>query len=78
MKMSRKLRRHLRQVDAIETKLVNRVGKTKERARRDERMVAKLKAGSLPYTPPVMSWLSRKLEKASSRITQNEVNALTN
>jgi len=78
MKMSRKLRRHLRQVDAIETKLVNRVGKTKERARRDERMVAKLKAGSLPYTPPVMSWLSRKLEKSSSRITQDEVNALTN
>ncbi len=62
--------------DALVTKGKNTVVKTKERARRDERMTAKLKAGSLPYAPAVMSWLSGKLGKPASRIVQEEVNTL--
>jgi hypothetical protein len=39
-------------------------------------MLEKIKARSLPYTPAVMSWLSRKLEKPSSRITPQDVQSL--
>jgi hypothetical protein len=65
-----------RRKDATETKLVNRVRKNRERARRDARIMRELKAGSLPYSPAAMSWLSRKLDKRSSRITQKEVDCL--
>ena len=37
-------------MDALETNARNRIVKDKERARRDARMMAKIKAGSLPYT----------------------------
>jgi hypothetical protein len=49
--------------DAIETKAVNSKKKAAERRRRDARMMARISAGSLPFTPDVMSWLSCKLEK---------------
>jgi len=54
----------------------NRINKGKERVRRDARMIAKLQAGSLPYTPVVMSWLSRKLHKKSSDVTLDDVKTL--
>jgi len=76
MKITRKLRREMNQTDAAETKSVNTALKTGERARRDARMLGKIKAGSLPYAPGVMSWLSRKLDVRSSRITQDQVNTL--
>ena len=50
--------------------------KGKEADRRDARMAAVVKAGSPPYTPDVMSWLSRKLEKPSSKITAADVSKL--
>ena len=50
--------------------------KTKERARREAKMLAVLKKGELPYTPAVMSWLSRKLDKPAGKITQDEIRAL--
>ncbi len=50
--------------------------KLKEGLRRRTRMITLLKAGKLPYTPPVMSWLSVQLDKPSTRITQAEVDAL--
>ena len=62
--------------DAIATKKVNRLRKNKERARRDARIVARIQAGDLPYTPEVMSWLSRALNIPSSKITQDDVNRL--
>ena len=34
------------------------------------------KQGKLPYSPPVMSWLSAELEKPSRLITQAEVDQL--
>jgi hypothetical protein len=65
-----------RQVDQAESRLRNGILKVKERARRDERMSALVKKGKLPYTPGVMSWLSVKLHKPSTRITQADVDKL--
>lgn len=47
--------------------------KYKERARRDERLTAAVKAGSPPYTPDVMSWLSRKLNKPAHKIVPTDL-----
>lgn len=51
--------------------------KDKEAARRDARMMDVVKAGAPPYTPDVMSWLSRKLEKPSRKITAEDVSKLS-
>jgi len=64
--------------DAIETKAVNRVFKSKERIRRDERMLATVKGAKPPYAPAVMSWLSRQLDKPAGKITSEDVKALQN
>ena len=76
MKITRKLRRHHRRTDALQTRAENTILKNKERSRRDARMIEKIRGGSLPYSPIVMSWLSRKLGAKSSRITQDQVNTL--
>ena len=76
MRVTRKMRFDYRMADAAETRAVNKTRKIPERARRDARMMAKVKAGSLPYTPQVMSWLSRKLDKPSSKITQADIKSL--
>jgi hypothetical protein len=73
---ARRIRREQRRFDMAESRRRNGVRKTKERARRDERMTEIVKAGKLPYTPPVMSWLSVQLDKPSRLISQEEVNAL--
>jgi hypothetical protein len=59
-----------------ESRIVNGMAKRKERARRDLRMKALIKKGKLPYTPPVMSWLSVQLDKPARQITQDEVKKL--
>ncbi len=66
-----------RRREAAETRKVNRTRKAPERARRDARLLERVKAGSLPYTPEVMSWLSTKLGKKSSRITPEDIAKLT-
>ncbi len=76
MKITRKLRREHRRGDALATRAENTIVKSKERARRDARMIEKIKGGSLPYSPTVMSWLSRQLGAKSSRITQDQVKTL--
>lgn len=76
MGMHRTHRRHMERQDAIETKAVNNVFKSRERIRRDARMMARIKGGKLPYTPAVMSWLSRKLEIPSARIKAEDVKSL--
>ena len=68
--------RRRRRADAAETKARNGVVKTAERSRRDARMTEALKSGTLPYTPPVMSWLSRTLDKKASRITPDDVKSV--
>jgi hypothetical protein len=66
-----------RRAEASQTRKVNKARKVPERARRDARMMARVKSGSLPYTPEVMSWLSAKLGKKASGITADDIAKLT-
>ena len=50
--------------------------KRKERANRDKRMAALVSKGTFPYTPVVMNWLSDKLNKPASEISQEEAAAV--
>jgi hypothetical protein len=56
-----------------ESRLRNGRLKIKERARREARMIDTLRNRKLPYGPAVMSWLSARLDKPSTRITQADV-----
>ena len=76
MRVTRKMRFEYRMADAAATRAVNKTKKIPERRRRDARMLAKVQAGELPYTPDVMSWLSRKLGKPSRKITPQDVQSL--
>jgi hypothetical protein len=75
---ARRIRRQQRQTDMAKSRQVNGMLKTKERARRDERMLGYVQKGKLPYLPGVMSWLSTKLNKPSKQITQADVSQLVN
>jgi hypothetical protein len=55
---------------------INGTRKDKERERRRKRMVAIIQQGKLPFTPPVLSWLSAELDKPSSKIVQGDVDQL--
>ena len=70
---ARRIRREQRRVDMAESRRVNSKYKDKERARRDDRMMGLLKHGTMPYTPTVLSWLSARLDKPASRLTQDDV-----
>lgn len=74
----RKLRFDLRMNDQRVSRRVNGVLKNKERDRRRQRLIAKLGSGKLPYTPPVLSWLSAELGIPGSKITQSDVDAYLN
>jgi hypothetical protein len=76
MAHSRRARLDKRQADAIETRQVNATKKSRERARRDARMMETIRAGALPFTPDVMSWLSAKLDKPARKITAEDVSGL--
>ncbi|MCS7045569.1 MAG: hypothetical protein NZO58_04355 [Gemmataceae bacterium] len=69
----RRSRREQRQADQAASRLRNGRKKTKERARRDARLLAIVKKGRPPYAPHVMSWLSVKLDKPSRSITAEDV-----
>jgi hypothetical protein len=73
---ARRIRREQRRADMAESRIVNGMAKRKERARRDLRMKELVKKGKLPYTPPIMSWLSMQLNKPAKQITQDEVKKL--
>jgi hypothetical protein len=73
---ARRIRREQRRVDMAESRHRNGILKTKERARRDARMLETVKKGKLPYTPPVMSWLSTQLDKPSRLITPDDIQKL--
>jgi hypothetical protein len=73
MRTSIKVRRNRRRIDQPKTQATNHALKTAERARREVRMMEKLRAGSLPYTPAVMSWLSVKLDKKASHINEADI-----
>ena len=71
-KVTRGQRLGRRQSDALETKEINAQRKVAETQRRDERMKAHLRNDSFPYTPNVMSWLSRQIGKPAHRITEQD------
>jgi hypothetical protein len=73
---ARRIRREQRRADMSDSRQVNGVRKVAERERRTLRMKSLIKQGKLPYTPPVMSWLSQELDKPSRLITQAEVDRL--
>lgn len=73
---ARRIRREQRRVDMAQSRHDNGILKTKERARRDARMTSIIKKGQLPYTPPVLSWLSVQLDKPGRLITQADVDKL--
>jgi hypothetical protein len=73
---ARRIRREQRDVDMAESRHRNGILKAKERARRQTRMLGILKQGKLPYTPPVLSWLSAQLDKPGRLITQADVDKL--
>ncbi len=73
---ARRIRREQRRVDMAESRHRNGILKAKERDRRETRMIAILKEGKLPYTPPVLSWLSVRLDKPGRLITQADVDKL--
>lgn len=65
-----------RLANQVSTRRVNSLRKEGERNRRDEQMTGILKAGKLPYTQGVMSYLSARLGKKASRITTDDVQSL--
>jgi hypothetical protein len=73
---ARRIRREQRRVDMAESRHRNGIVKSKERTRRDARMLATIKQGKLPFTPPVMSWLSAKLNKAARLVTPEDLSKL--
>jgi hypothetical protein len=73
---ARRIRREQRREDMAESRHRNGIRKAAERERRDARMIDVVRKGKLPFTPPVMSWLSTKLNKRSSLIRQDEVDKL--
>jgi hypothetical protein len=70
---ARRIRREQRAVDMAESRRVNSKYKDKERVRRDERMLGLLKQGKKPYTPVLLSWLSVRLDKPATRITDTDI-----
>ena len=65
-----------RLANQIKTRRIKSRVKDAERDRRETAMLGILKDGELPYTPGVMSWLSVKLGKKASKITQKDVKSL--
>jgi hypothetical protein len=73
---ARRIRREQRAHDQKQSRIRNGGRKEAERQRRAIRMKELIKAGKLPYIPAVMSWISEQLGKPSTRVTQEDVNAL--
>ena len=71
--MHRTHRRARDRQDARDTAAYNRVFKDRERDRRDARMMTLVRSGKAPFSPAIMSWLSRKLDKPSTKITPEDV-----
>jgi hypothetical protein len=62
--------------EAREVKAFNRTFKDRERARRDARMLSLVRAGRPPYSPSVMSWISRQLDKPARKVTPADIKSL--
>ncbi len=52
--------------------------KRKERANRDKKMVELVKKGKFPFIPSVQTWVSEKLGKPFTQVTEAEAKELAN
>ena len=75
-RMSTRLRYDRIRDKSAESRTVNGHLKRKERANRDARMARLVKAGTFPYTPAVQSWLSSRLGRPFTQITEQQVKDL--
>jgi hypothetical protein len=73
---ARRIRREQRAFDMALSRRTNGMRKTKERARRQTRMVELIKKTEFPYTPSVMSWISAQLDKPATKISKADVDQL--
>jgi hypothetical protein len=73
---ARRIRREQRRHDMAESRRTNGMLKMKERIRRHKRLLEMIEKGKLPFTPPVMSWLSAALNKPARQIVQADVDRL--
>jgi hypothetical protein len=69
----RRTRKDLILADQRQSRKDNGMRKTKERNRREKRLLGMVKGGKVPFTPVVMSWLSAALNKPSNDITDADV-----
>ncbi len=58
---------------ATKTRRQNSPIKTRERSRRAATIIGLIKRSKPPYTPAVMSWLSRELDKPAKKITPEDI-----
>lgn len=72
----RRTRKNQIQADQARSRRENGERKSKERARRDERMRNLIRSGKPPYTPAVQSWLSVKTGKPARLITAEDIQAV--
>ena len=54
------------------SRIENGTLKRKERAKRDAKMVELLKKGKFPYIPSMQTWVSEKLGKPFTQVTEAE------
>lgn len=75
--LRRKVRLDSRRDNQKTTRNKNSFLKRKERARRNDRIIAKIKATTDGnYSPEVQSWLSQEFGKPSSKVTADEIKQL--
>lgn len=74
MKIRRRVRLDHRLAQQKLTRDKNGVRKRAERARRDARIAAAVKANPEgPFTPAVASWIARKLGKPATKASKDEI-----
>ena len=73
---ARRIRREQVAHDQKISRRVNGTRKTKERDRRDRRMLEIIAKNTFPFTPSIMSWISVQLDKPTSLIVAADLQAL--
>jgi len=58
------------------SRIENGTLKRRERANRDAKMVELLKKGTFPYIPSIQTWVSEKIGKPFTQVTEAEAQEL--
>jgi hypothetical protein len=75
-RMSTRLRMDQIRDDHAVSRTVNGHLKRKERANRDRRMMALIQGGAFPFTPAIQSWISIRLGRPFSQVTEDQAKEL--